>query len=69
MLWTILLVALCAALVFFLGANVFYMIRHLLRKEYQGAGISLILIICQILILLFVLDTREMFQDLAAWFH
>lgn len=68
MLWTILLIFLCLVVTFSLLANVYYIIVHLRRKEFQGSAINFMLLILQILILAFLLEPKEMFQSLIAIF-
>lgn len=68
MFWNILLIALCLVIAGSLLANVYYIIGHLLRKEYQGAIVNLALLVFQILILVFILEPKEMFQSLMALF-
>lgn len=64
MLWNILLICLFLVVVYSLLANVYYIIRHLRRKEYQGSTINLVLLVLQILILVFILEPKEMLQRL-----
>lgn len=68
MFWNILLIALCLVIVGSLLSNVYYIIGHLRRKEYQGAIVNLCLLAFQILILVFILEPKEMFQSLMALF-
>ncbi len=68
MLWNILLIFLCLVIIFSLLANVYYIIGHLCRKEYQGSAMNFMLLILQILILVFLLEPKEMFQSLIAIF-
>ncbi len=68
MLWNILLIFLCLVIIFSLLANVYYIIGHLRRKEYQGSAMNFMLLILQILILVFLLEPKEMFQSLIAIF-
>ncbi len=69
MLWNILLIFLCLVIIFSLLANVYYIIGHLRRKEYQGSAMNFMLLILQILILVFLLEPKEMFQSLIAIFN
>lgn len=64
MLWNILLICLFLVVVYSLLANVYYIIRHLRRKEYQGSTINLVLLVLQILTLVFILEPKEMLQRL-----
>lgn len=64
MLWNILLICLFLVVVYSLLANVYYIIRHLRRKEYQGSTINFVLLVLQILILVFILEPKEMLQRL-----
>lgn len=68
MLWNILLILLCLVVIYSLLANIYYIIGHLRRKEYQGSVINFMLLILQILILIFLLKPEEMFQSLMAIF-
>lgn len=68
MLWNILLILLCLVVICSLLANVYYIIRHLRRKEYQGSAMNFMLLILQILILVFLLEPKEMFQSLMEFF-
>lgn len=68
MFWNILLILLCLVIVCSLLTNVYYIIGHLLRKEYQGSVMNLILLALQILILAFILNAKEMLQSLMAIF-
>ncbi len=68
MLWNILLIFLCLVIIFSLLANVYYIIGHLRRKEYQGTAMNFMLLILQISILAFLLEPKEMFQSLIAIF-
>lgn len=68
MIWNILLIALCLVVICSLLANVYYIIGHLRRKEYQGSVMNFILLVLQILILVFILEPKEMFQSLMALF-
>ncbi len=68
MFWNILLILLCLIVIYSLLANVYYIIGHLRRKEYQGAIVNLALLAFQILILVFILEPKEMFQSLMALF-
>ena len=68
MFWNILLILLCLIVIYSLLANVYYIIGHLRRKEYQGAIVNLALLAFQILILVLILEPKEMFQSLMALF-
>lgn len=68
MFWNILLISLCLVIIFSLLANVFHIIGHFLRKEYQGTAINFVFLILQILILVFILEPKDMFQRLMAIF-
>ena len=68
MLWNILLIFLCLVVIYSLLANVYYIIGHLRRKEYQGSSLNFMLLVLQILILVFILKPKEMFQGLISFF-
>ncbi len=68
MLWNILLILLCLVVICSLLANVYYIMGHLRRKEYQGSAMNLMLLVLQILILVFILKPKEMFQSLISVF-
>ena len=68
MFWNILLILLCLVVICSLLGNVYYIMGHLRRKEYQGSAMNFMLLVLQILILVFILKPKEMFQSLMSVF-